>query len=131
MTHAKHAHGRSNLLTRLSPIVNTNDSDEARLSIAESSKLILSSMTLLASSLPSAGEDGLEIVNISTAKILDKRSSPSGIENRCELEPLWLAADLMEGAQTGHVHIRSYENGLVRAGRLKTLRVGKRKFSQM
>jgi hypothetical protein len=60
---------------------------------AESSKQILSPMTGLPPSLPNAGEDGLAIVNISTAKILDKRSSPSGVEYRCELEPPWLAAD--------------------------------------
>jgi hypothetical protein len=71
----------------------------ARKFTAESSKQILSPMTVLPSSLPNAGEDGLAIVNISTAKILDKRSSLSGVEYRCEFDPLWLAAD---------------ENGLVR-----------------
>ena len=58
-------------------------------------------------------------------------SSISGVEYKCELEPLWLAADLVERAQMGRVHIRSYENGLVREGRLRTLRAGKRKHSQM
>jgi len=116
------------------PIVNTNDSDEAHLSIAESSEQTLAPMTVSPSSVPNAGENGLAIIGISkltTAKILDKRSSPFRVEYRCKLEPLWLAADLVERAQMGRVHIRSYENGLVRAGRLKTLRVGKPKFSQM
>ena len=79
-------------------------------------------------------EDGLAVVDISkltTVKVLDKRSSSSGVEYKCEFEPLWLAADLAERAQMGDVHIRSYENGLVRDRRLKTLRVGKRKFSEM
>jgi hypothetical protein len=71
----------------------------ARKFTAESSKQILSPMTVLPSSLPNAGEDGLAIVNISTANILDKRSSLSGSSYKCELDPLWLAAD---------------ENGLVR-----------------
>ena len=65
----------------------------ARKFTAESSEQIPSPMTVLPSSLPNAGEDGLAIVKISTAKILDKRSSLSGVEYRCELEPLWLAAD--------------------------------------
>jgi hypothetical protein len=42
-------------------------------------------------------EDGLAIVDISkltTVKVLDKRSSSSGVEYKCEFEPLWLAADL-------------------------------------
>jgi hypothetical protein len=78
-------------------------------------------------------EDGPAIVDISkltTVKVLDKRSSSSRVEYKCELEPRWLAADLVERVQMGRVHIRSYENGLVRDRRLKTLRVGKRKFSE-
>ena len=91
-------------------------------------------MAVSASSLSGVGEDGLAIVDISkltTVKVLDKRSSSSGVEYKCELEPLWLSAGLVERAQMGRVHIRSYENGLVRDRRLKTLRVGKRKFSEM
>jgi hypothetical protein len=79
-------------------------------------------------------EDGLAVVDISkltTVKVLDKRSSSSGVEYKCEFEPLWLAADLAERAQMGRNQIRKYENGLVRDRRLKTLRVGKRKFSEM
>jgi hypothetical protein len=56
-----------------------------------------------------------------TTKILDKRSSPRGVEYRCELEPLWLPADLVKEVQIGCVHVRSYEKGLVRAARLNTL----------
>jgi hypothetical protein len=69
------------------------------------------------------------MVNISTfttTKILDKRSSPRRVEYRCELEPLWLPADLVKEVQMGCVHIRSYEKGLVRAARLDTLREHKR-----
>jgi len=90
--------------------------------------------TVSASSLSDVGEDGPTIVDISkltTVKVLDKRSGSSGVEYKCELEPLWLAADLAERAQMGRVHIRSYENGLVRDRRLKTLRVRKRKFLEM
>jgi hypothetical protein len=68
---------------------------------------------------------------LTTVKVLDKWSSSSGVEYKCEFEPLWLAADLAERAQMGRIHIRRYENGLVRDRRLKTLRVGKRKFSEM
>jgi hypothetical protein len=61
------------------------------------------------------GENGpvmIDISNFTTAKILDKRSSPSRVEYRCQLEPLWLVADLVEGLQIGRVHIRSYEKGI-------------------
>jgi hypothetical protein len=54
-----------------------------------------------ASSLPDLGEGGpvmVDISNFTAAKILDERPSPSGVEYRCELEPLWLAADLVEKA---------------------------------
>jgi hypothetical protein len=91
-------------------------------------------MTVSASSLSGVGEDGLAIVDISkliTVKVLDKRSSSSGVEYRCELEPLWLAAGLAERAQIGRVPIRSYENGLIQANRLGTLRERKRKLSQI
>ena len=36
--------------------------------------------------------------NFTAAKILDKRPSPSGVEYRCELKPLWFTADLVEKA---------------------------------
>ena len=82
------------------------------------------------------GENDPVMVDISTfttTKILDKRSSPCGVEYRCELEPLWLPADLVKEVQMGCVHVRSYEKGLVRVSRLDTLRKGtqKRKHSQM
>ena len=79
-------------------------------------------------------EDGRAIVDISkltTVKVLDKRSSLSRVEYKCELEPLWLAADLVEKARMGRVCIRGYENGLVRVERLLRLRAGKRKLSQI
>jgi hypothetical protein len=112
------------------PIIHSNDSDEAHLSITESSEQTLSPMTLSASSLLDVAEVGLaavDILKLMTAKVLNKRSSSSGVEYKCELEPLWLAADLVERVQMGHVHIRSYENGLIREERLKTLRAGKSK----
>jgi len=116
------------------PIASTNSSGEAHLSIARFSEQALALMAVSASSLSGVGEDGLAIVDIAkltTVKVLDKRLSSSGVEYKCEFEPLWLAADLAERARMGRVHIRSYENGLVRDRRLKTLRVGKRKFSEM
>ena len=73
----------------------------------------------------------VDISNFTAAKVLDERPSPSGVEYRCELEPLWLAADLVEKAKMGCVHIRNYKNGLVQANRLGTLRESKRKLSQM
>ena len=90
-------------------------------------------MAVSASSLSDVGEDGLVIVDISkltTVKVLDKRSGLSGVEYKCEFGPLWLAADLAERVQMGRVHIRSYENGLVRDRRLKTLRVGSESFQK-
>jgi hypothetical protein len=116
------------------PIASTYDSGETHPSIARPSEQVLALITVSASSLSDAGENGPAIIDVSkltTAKVLDKRLSSSGAEYKCKFEPLWLAADLAERAQMGGVHIRSYENGLVRDRRLKTLRVGKRKFSEM
>jgi|ERR1700728_1064908 hypothetical protein len=116
------------------PIASAYGSSETHLSIARPSEQTLALITVSASNLSDAGEDGPAIIDVSkltTVKVLDKRSSSSGVEYKYELEPLWLAADMAERAQIGRVHIRSYENGLVRDRRLKTLRVGKRKFSEM
>jgi hypothetical protein len=76
-------------------IVTTNDSNEAPLSVAESFEQALATITVSASNLPALGEGGQAIVDISKftiMKILNKRSGPSGVEYKCELEPLWLAA---------------------------------------
>jgi hypothetical protein len=100
----------------------------------ETDNLQSTDQTVSASGLSDAGEDGPAIIDVSkltTMKVLDKRSSSSGVEYKCKLEPLWLAADLAERAQMGHVHIRSYKNGLIQANRLGTLRERKRKLSQM
>lgn len=77
------------------------------------------------------GPATVDVSKLATTKILDKRFSPSGLEYKCELEPLWLTIDLVEKVSMGRVHARSYERGLVQAERLKTLRGRKRKFSQM
>jgi hypothetical protein len=113
------------------PIANTNVSDEPPLSIAESSGQTLALAIL---SLPDLGEGGpvmIDISNFTAAKILDERPSPSKVEYRCELKPLWLAADLVEKAKMGRVYIQNYKNGLMQANRLGTLRERKRKLSQM
>jgi hypothetical protein len=73
----------------------------------------------------------IDISYFTTARILDKRSSSFGVEYRCELEPLWLPAELVKEVPMGGVRIRSYENGLIRADRLGTLRDRKRKHLQM
>jgi hypothetical protein len=115
-------------------IVNANDSEEAPLEIAESSEQSLAVLTASVSSLTNLSEDGPTTVDISkltAVEILDKRSNASGVAYKCALEPLWLAANLVERAKMGRVHIRSYENGLVRNRRLKALRGGKRKLSEM
>jgi hypothetical protein len=115
---------------RTGPVV---DNDEVPLSVAGSPEQSLTSAIIAASSSVDLGADRpttIDISKLTTTKILDKRASPSGVEYKCELQALWLAADLMEKAQTGRVHMRSYENALVRAGRLRTLRARKRKLSQ-
>jgi hypothetical protein len=74
-------------------------------------------MTASVPSLANLDEDGPLMMNISkftTMKILDKQSNVSGVEYECELEPLWLVADLVQKARMG-----------------RGLRAGKRKFSQM
>ena len=73
----------------------------------------------------------VDISNFTAAKIFDKRPSPFRFKYRRELESLWLTADLAEKVKMGRVHIRSYENDLIQANRLGTLRERKRKLSQM
>ena len=71
---------------QVAPVVNTSIFGEAPFSIAEYSP------ETSASSLRKIGENDPVIVNISTfttTKILDKRSSPCGVEY--ELEPLWIS----------------------------------------
>jgi hypothetical protein len=120
---------------RTASVVNTSVFDEAPLSIAESSGQTLASVSVSSlPNLPDIGEDDPVMIDISyftTARILDKRSSPFGVEYRCELEPLWLPAELVKEVPMGGVRVRSYENGLIRADRLGTLRDRKRKYSQM
>ena len=67
-------------------IVSINGFDKTHLSIARSSEQTLALMTISASSLSNVDEDGLAIINVS--KILNKQSSLSGVEYKCELEPL-------------------------------------------
>jgi hypothetical protein len=121
--------------SQTAPIVNTSIFDEAPLSITESSEQTLASVTVSSlPNLPDIGEDDPVMIDISyftTARILDKRSSPFGVEYRCELEPLWLPTELVKEMPMGGVRVRSYENGLIRADRLGTLRDRKRKHSQM
>jgi hypothetical protein len=65
---------------RTAPVVNTSVFDEAPLSIAESSGQTLASVTVSSlPNLPDIGEDDPVMIDISyftTARILDKRSSP-------------------------------------------------------
>jgi len=104
---------------RTAPVINASFFDEAPLSIAESSGQILASITVSSlSNLPGIGEDDPMMIDISyftTARILDKRLSPFGVEYRCELKPLWLPAELVREVPMGGVRVRSYENGLIRA----------------
>jgi hypothetical protein len=107
-------------------------SDESPISVAESSGQTLGPGS--ASSLPDLSDKDSVMVyisNFTTRKIIDKRPEPSGVEYKCEFQPIWLAAESVEAAQMGRVRIRDYENGLVRVGRLETLRERKRKFSQV
>jgi hypothetical protein len=119
---------------RTDPVVNTDDSDGAFFPIAEPSGQILAPITVSALSSPNIGEGGPVMINISnftTAHILDKGSSPFGVESRCELGPMWLSSVLVGKTQMGGVQIQSYENEVIRAGRLGTLRERKRKRSRM
>src|SRR5271168_2906366 len=86
------------------PIVSTYSSGETHLSIARPSEQILALITVSASNSSDAGEDGparIDVSKLTTVKVLDKRSSLSGVEYKCEFEPQWLAADLPEREQMG------------------------------
>jgi hypothetical protein len=107
-------------------VVNTNGSNNA-----QCSDQTLALATVLSSSLLKHDEGGLPRVDMSRfrlAKILDKRSILSKDEYKCELESLWLDAELVEKAPMGRDHIRRYEKALIRAQRIGTLRSGKRTF---
>ena len=119
---------------RTASVINISVFDEAPFSNVEFSGQTLISMTVSASSLPNISKNDPVVIDISyftTAKILDKRSSPFGIEYRCELGPVWLLLVLVKKISMEGVRIRSYENGLVRTDRLGTLRDRKKKHSQM
>jgi hypothetical protein len=73
------------------------------------------------------GERDTALSKFTTKEIVDKRQRGTRIEYKCAFEPLWLAKDLVETAQMGRACVQSYENGLIRAGRLETLRERKRK----
>jgi hypothetical protein len=101
--------------------LNTGSSSESPIPAAESSGQTLA--TASASSMPDLSDGTPAIVDISnlkTTKIVDKRLGPSGVEYKCEFEPFWLATDLVETVQMGCIRIGSYENGLTRARRLGT-----------
>ena len=72
--------------------------------IAGSSEQTPSLVAASATSLPDLDEGGPAVVDISkftAVKIFDKRSSPFGMEYKCEFGPLWLAADLVEKGTDG------------------------------
>ena len=69
---------------QVAPVVNTSVFGEAPLSIAECSPE----------------------TSASSVRKIGERSSPCGIGYRCELEPLWLPADLMKEVQMGDVRVR-------------------------
>jgi hypothetical protein len=82
-------------------IASTNNSGETHLLIVRSSEQTLALMIISALSLFNAGKGSSAIIDVSkfvTVKVLDKRSGSSGVKYRCELGPLWLAADLVERA---------------------------------
>ena len=65
------------------PNVSNDDTDEARISIAESSEQTLAPIVALPPNLSDVGGHGLAMIDISkvtTTKVLDKRSSSLGVE---------------------------------------------------
>jgi hypothetical protein len=100
------------------------------LSRSECSERTLALAVVLTPNSLDLGEDRLaraDMLRLGAAKILDKRPGPSGDEYKCEFEPEWLAADLLEKTQMGRVHMRTYEKNVTRARRVRTLRSGKAK----
>jgi hypothetical protein len=112
---------------------NTGCSDEFLNSLAEPLGRTSASTTASALSFPTLVDDERAVAGISNiiiTKITDERIRSSGIQYKCELEPVWLPINLAKNAQMGPVCIRSYENGLILAQRLGTLRSRKRTLSQ-
>jgi hypothetical protein len=108
--------------------------DNASSSVAECSGETLAPTTVFVSSSRGLDESCSAIVDVSTFTIVEifgERSSGSGVEYQFELEPLWLPADLVQKTQMGRLHIRRYETRLVQKRRVDTLRVRKRKHSEV
>jgi hypothetical protein len=109
--------------------VSTGGSRGTPVPIAECSERTLALAVVLAPNSLDPGEDCLaraDMLRLGAAKILDKRPGPFGDECKCEFEPGWLAADLLEKTQMRRVHMRTYEKNVTRARRVRTLRSGKR-----
>jgi hypothetical protein len=84
--------------------VSTGGSRGTPVPIAECSERTLALAVVLTPNSLDLGEDRLaraDMLRLGAAKILDKRPGPSGDEYKCEFEPEWLAADLLEKTQMG------------------------------
>jgi hypothetical protein len=116
------------------PVINSYDSDEAPLSIAESSGQTLASITVSGSSLPDRDEDGsvtVDVSNFTTRRSLingrARLGSNTGASwDRCGYLQTWWERRRLGAFRSGATRMDSYE-----PGRLGTLRERKRKHSQM
>jgi hypothetical protein len=85
-------------------VINSYDSNEVPLSIANFPGQNLVLISVSGSSLPDRDEDGLVTVNVpnfTITKIIDKQPSPSRFKYRCDLGPLWLSSNLVGKRQMG------------------------------
>jgi hypothetical protein len=111
-----------------------HEEDKIPVLIAKCSEQTLALAVVLSSNSLDLGEDRLvrvDMLRLRPTKVLYKRSGASGDEYKCEFEPGWLAADLVERTKMGRVHIRTYEETVTHASRLQTLRSAKRTFEEM
>jgi len=87
--------------------LDTSCSEKHPVSIAESSGHTL--VTASAVSTPDLSDNTpamVDLSNFEATKIMDKRPGPSGVEYKCQFEPRWLAADLVEKVLMGRIRIR-------------------------
>ncbi len=96
--------GKLQKVSQTERVMDSRCPDKAPISVAEYPRQTFVPATASASNLHDLNDGTLTMIDISyftTRKVNDKRPCPSGIEYKCELEPLCLATDSVEKVKMG------------------------------